>query len=301
MQLFMDWDYLRYIHALASGGTLAKAGEILGVHQTTVLRRLDQMEEQMGVQFFQRDREGLHLTSVGETAFREAERLATDMENLERRLIGQDSAPVGKVRLAAEDVMVNALIGPLVSQLLQAYPDIELELLTDNDVLNLSHRDADLTLRPVNRPQATLEGERIATIESAVYGSHEYCQRHPDMNLEASPELNSWILPDESFSHLATGRWYRKTLKNVKSAVRCNSLQAMFSLARAGSGLAVLPCFLGDMTTDLHRLTPPLEGEGVDLWLIVNQESRQMARVRLVMEFLNERLMELSPRIQGAG
>lgn len=299
MQLFMDWDYLRYIHALATGGTLAKAGEILGVHQTTVLRRLDQMEEQLGVQFFERDREGLHLTPVGETAFREADRLATDMENLERQLIGQDSAPVGKVRLAATDVMVNGLIGPLVCELLQAYPDIELELLTDNDVLNLSHREADLTLRPVNKPQATLEGERITCIESAVYGSADYCQRHPDMDLEHRPELNSWILPDESFSHLATGRWYRKALKNAGSVVRCNSLQAMFSLARAGSGLAVLPCYLGDMTKDLHRLTPPLEGEGVDLWLMVNNETRQMARVRLVMEFLTQRLLALRQRIEG--
>jgi len=301
MQLFMDWDYLGYIHALATGGTLAKAGDILGVHQTTVLRRLDQMEEQLGVQFFERDREGLHLTPVGETAYREADRLAADMENLERRLVGQDSAPVGKVRLAATDVMVNALIGPLVSELLQAYPDIELEVLTDNDVLNLSHRDADLTLRPVNKPQATLEGDRIATIASAVYGARDYCQRHPDMNLDNAPEKNSWILPDESFSHLATGRWYRKALKNTRSAVRCNSLQSMYSLARAGVGLAVLPCYLGDITSDLSRLTPPLDGEGVDLWLMVNQDTRHMARVRLVMEFLTRRLVALSPHIEGAG
>ena len=299
MQFLMDWDYLRYIHALATGGTLARAGEILGVHQTTVLRRLDQMEEQLGVQFFVRDREGLHLTPVGETAFGEADRLMTDMENLERRLIGQDSAPVGKVRLAATDVMVNALIGPMVSELLQAFPDVELELLTDNDVLNLSHREADLTLRPVNKPQATLEGERIATIESAVYGSDRYCERYPDMDLGQAPELYTWILPDESFSHLATGRWCRKALKRPKSVVRCNSLQAMFSLARAGTGLAVLPCYLGDLTSDLRRLSPPLEGEGVDLWLMVNQDTRQMARVRLVMEFLTQRLFTLKPRIEA--
>src|SRR5690606_23870752 len=101
----MDWDYLRYLHALATGGTLARAGEILGVHQTTVLRRLDQMEEQLGVQFFERNRDGLQLTPAGEIAFREAERLTIEMENLERELVGQDSAPVGKVRLALTDAM----------------------------------------------------------------------------------------------------------------------------------------------------------------------------------------------------
>ncbi|PPI85801.1 LysR family transcriptional regulator [Marinobacter maroccanus] len=294
----MDWDYLRYIRALAIGGTLAKAGELLGVHQTTVLRRLDQMEESMGVQFFERSRDGLQLTPVGETAFREAERLAVEMENLERKLVGQDSAPVGKVRLAAEDAMMNALLSPILAELVREFPDIELETLTDNDVANLSHREADLTLRPENKPQATLEGERIAAIESAVYGSARYCRRHRNMDIENHPEGCLWILPDETFSHLATGRWYRKHLKNVTSLIRCNSLQSMHALAKAGAGLAVLPCYLGEGTRELRRLSDPLEGESVDLWLHVNQDTQQMARVRIVMEYLVERLQALEPQLE---
>ncbi|MCD1647817.1 LysR family transcriptional regulator [Marinobacter adhaerens] len=294
----MDWDYLRYIRALAIGGTLAKAGELLGVHQTTVLRRLDQMEESMGVQFFERSRDGLQLTPVGETAFREADRLAIEMENLERKLVGQDSAPVGKVRLAAEDAMMNALLSPILAELVREFPDIELETLTDNDVANLSHREADLTLRPENKPQATLEGERIAAIESAVYGSARYCRRHRDMDIENHPEGCLWILPDETFSHLATGRWYRKHLKNVTSLIRCNSLQSMHALAKAGAGLAVLPCYLGEGTRELRRLSDPLEGESVDLWLHVNQDTQHMARVRIVMEYLVERLQALEPQLE---
>jgi DNA-binding transcriptional LysR family regulator len=294
----MDWDYLRYIRALAIGGTLAKAGELLGVHQTTVLRRLDQMEESMGVQFFERSRDGLHLTPVGETAFREAERLAIEMEILERKLVGQDSAPVGKVRLAAEDAMMNALLSPILAELVREFPDIELETLTDNDVANLSHREADLTLRSENKPQATLEGERIAAIESAVYGSARYCRRHRNMDIENHPEGCLWILPDETFSHLATGRWYRKHLKNVTSFIRCNSLQSMHALAKAGAGLAVLPCYLGESTRELRRLSDPLEGESVDLWLHVNQDTQQMARVRIVMEYLVERLQALESQLE---
>lgn len=294
----MDWDYLRYIRALAIGGTLAKAGELLGVHQTTVLRRLDQMEESMGVQFFERSRDGLHLTPVGETAFREAERLAIEMENLERKLVGQDSAPVGKVRLAAEDAMMNALLSPILAELVREFPDIELETLTDNDVANLSHREADLTLRSENKPQATLEGERIAAIESAVYGAARYCRRHRNMDIENHPDGCLWILPDETFSHLATGRWYRKHLKNVTSFIRCNSLQSMHALAKAGAGLAVLPCYLGESTRELRRLSDPLEGESVDLWLHVNQDTQQMARVRIVMEYLVERLQALESQLE---
>lgn len=294
----MDWDYLRYIHALAIGGTLAKAGEILGVHQTTVLRRLDQMEESLGVQFFERNRDGLQLTPVGETAFRSAEKLSVDMENLERKLVGQDSAPVGKVRLAAEDTMMSELLGPILVELLREFPDIELEVLTDNDVTNLNHREADLTLRPENKPQATLEGERIAAIESAVYGSAGYCRRHRNMDIENHPEDCLWIIPDETFSHLATGRWYRKHLKNATSVIRCNSLHAMHTLACAGAGLAVLPCYLGEGSKELRRLSDPIEGESVDLWLHVSQDTQQMARVRIVMEFLVDRLQAQASAIE---
>lgn len=297
----MDWDYLRYIRALAIGGTFAKGGDILGVHQTTVLRRLDQMEEALGVQFFERNQNGLQLTPVGELAFRAAERLATDMENLERKLVGEDSAPVGKVRVAAEDVMMNELLSPILVEMSRAYPDIELEVLTDNDVTNLTHREADLTLRPENKPQATLEGERIAAVESAVYGAASYCRRNRNMDIENQPEDCTWILPDESFSHLATGRWYRKHLKNVSSVIRCNTLQSMVALARAGAGLAVLPCYLGEPAKELRRLSDPLEGESVDLWLHVNQDTLQMARVRIAMEFLVERLQALESAIEISG
>lgn len=297
----MDWDYLRYIHALATGGTLAKAGDILGVHQTTVLRRLDQMEEQLGVRFFERNRDGLLLTPAGEIAFREAERLSADMENLERKLVGQDSAPVGKVRLATTDTLMRELVSGILAELVREYPEIELEILTDNDVTNLSHREADLTLRPVNKPQATLEGERIATIASAIYGSTDYCKAHPEMDLGNHPHGVTWIIPDESFSHLATGRWYRKHLRHAHSVIRCNSLQGMYSLVQAHSGLAVLPCYLGDGNPGLARLSGPLEGEGVDLWLMVNQDTHQMARVRIAKEFVGERLQAMAPRIEGAG
>lgn len=116
MQRQMDWDYLRYIHALATGGTLARAGDILGVHQTTVLRRLDQMEEQLGVQLFERTRDGVQLTPAGETAFNEADRLSQGMDGLERKLIGQDARPAGEVRLATTDTLPSCLINPILSE-----------------------------------------------------------------------------------------------------------------------------------------------------------------------------------------
>lgn len=294
----MDWDYLRYIHALATGGTLARAGDILGVHQTTVLRRLDQMEEQLGVQLFERTRDGVQLTPMGETAFNEAERLSQDMDSLERKLMGQDTRPAGKVRLATTDTLLSCLINPIVSEFVSANPGIQLEVTTGNEVLSLSRRDTDIALRPTNEPQETLVGRRIGMIESAIYASADYIDNHPPFDPE-NPEAEAWVVPDDSFSHLATNRWYRKHLKDTQPVIRCNSLYAMYSLICSGSGVGVIPCYMGDSTAGLKRLSAPLEGEGTDLWLLTHQDLRQMARVRMVLEFLADKLRGLQPLIEG--
>lgn len=294
----MDWDYLRYIHALAHGGTLARAGELLGVHQTTVLRRLDQMEEELGVQLFERNRDGLALTPPGETAFREAERLAVDMENLQRRLAAQETEPEGRVRLATTDSLLNGLLAPLLAELVAAYPGLDLEAVTSTDVAGLTLRDADLVLRPTNQPQETLVGQRVGTINSAIYGSQNYLGQHP-FDESDLPGSHVWVIPDESFAHLATGRWYRRNLRRAGSTVRCNSLYSMFSLICCGSGLGVLPCYLGDAAAELERLTDPLDGESIDLWLLAHQDLRKMARVRVAMDFLTERLQARQLQLEG--
>lgn len=294
----MDWDYLRYVHALGNGGTLARAGEILGVHQTTVLRRLDQIEEELGVQLFHRNRDGLALTPAGETAFREAERLATDMEQLERKLVGQDTRPEGKVRLATTDTLLNGLLAPVLADLVREFPGIELETITGNDVVSLSRRDADLALRPTNQPQETLVGRRIGTIESALYGAAEYLELNP-FDESDLPGQHVWVIPDDSFSHLATGRWYRRNLKSAVSTIRCSSLMDMYTLAQAGSGLVVLPWYLGEAAPTLRRLSGSLDGEAVDLWLLAHQDLRKMARVRVAMEYIGNALVARQSLIEG--
>ncbi|WP_166265645.1 LysR family transcriptional regulator [Marinobacter caseinilyticus] len=294
----MDWDYLRYVHALATAGNLSRAGEILGVHQTTVLRRLDQMEEQLGVQLFERTRDGVMLTPAGETAFSEAERFSSDMAALEQKLKGQETLPFGKVRLATTDTLLTGLVNPILSELVTAYPGIQLDISTGSDVLSLSRRDTDIALCPTNHPQENMTGQRIANIESAIYCAVPYIDCNPDFDPD-HPEAQAWVVPDDSFNHLATGRWYEKHLKASQPVIRCNSLHTMYTLIRAGSGVGVLPCYMGDSCAELQRLSAPLEAEGIELWLLTHQNLRQRARTRLAMEFIAGKLQALQPLIEG--
>lgn len=294
----MDWDYLRYIHALATGGNLKRAGEILDVHQTTVLRRLDQIEEQLGVQLFERARDGVLLTPAGEVAFKEAERISRDMQSLEQKLKGQDPRPAGVIRFGTTDTLLNRLIDPILSDLVTAYPGVQLDIATGNEVPSLNRRNMDIVLRPTNESPDALTGRRIGSIESAIYCARQYVDCNPRFDPQ-HPEAQAWVVPDDSFSHLATGSWYQKNLKESQPVIRCNGLYAMYTLVRAGSGVGVLPCYMGDEDPELQRLSPPLEGEGVGLWLLTHRNLRQGAAVRMVMDFIAEKLQALQPVIEG--
>ncbi|XOZ33655.1 LysR family transcriptional regulator [Halomonadaceae bacterium KBTZ08] len=292
----MDWDHLRYIHALACGGTLSKGAERLGVHATTVLRRLDQMERELGVRLFERTRDGLFTTTAGEQAYHLANRLLPDIDHLERQLIGQDSRPEGTVRLATTDTLLLGLLNPMVAAITHRHPGIQIEIITGNDVISLSRREADIAIRPTDDPQETLVGRRIATIECAVYGATDYLEANG-----RTKELgkHNWVVPDDSLSHMAYSRWFHRSLKTTTPSLRCNSLQSLSGLVEAGAGLGVLPCYLGDAQNRLERIHGPLEGYGTGLWLLTHQDLKRMARIRVVLDELAEQLTEKRPMIEG--
>lgn len=292
----MDWDHVRYIQALATGGTLARAGDRLGVHQTTVLRRLDQMERELGVKLFDRSREGLSLTAAGEEAFHVAERVTSEFEHLERQLAGRDSRPEGLVRLSTTDTLLHGLLSPLLAEVSHRYPGIKLETITGNEVLSLSRRDADLAIRPTNDPQETLAGRRIGTIQSAIYASTEYLDNAPPPEQLAE---HAWILPDDGLSHVTAARWFHKHVGSAASTIRCNSLLAIFAMIQGGGGVGIIPCYIGDQAPGLRRLCGPMPGLGYDLWLLTHPDLRRMARVRAVWDQVGDRLHQLKGLIEG--
>lgn len=304
----MEWDDLRYVHALGTAGTLAGAAGRLGVHASTVFRRLGQIESRLGVRLFDRHRDGFSPTAAGEEALALAERMGPEVEALERRLAGRDTRPSGSVRLTTTDTLLLGMLGPPLATFRRRYPAIRLELVAGNPFLSLSRRDADVALRPTADPPENLVGRRVTALATAVYASPAYLAGAP---AEWSDPQQHWIAPDDSLAHLPSGRWLRHRLPGSAPAVQCNSVAAMHALARHGSGLAALPCFLGDPDPGLERVIPPLPELTVGLWLLTHRDLRRVARIRALLDFLHGALAaqhalfageaERSPSADGPG
>ena len=297
MPTAIDWDDLRYPLAVSKAGSLAAGARILGVSHTTAMRRISAFEQRLGTRLFERMPGGYVLTPGGEELVETARRISDLVTALERRLAGSDFKISGTVRVTTTDTLMASLLPEILTALRSEYPGIEVDITVSNVFLNLTKREADIAIRPADDPPAGLFGRRICSIGFAVYAATTL-NVPPQSSLDVLRHF-PWIAPGDSLSATAVSRWMRTVLSDAPIAVRANSLTTMWRLAEAGMGLAALPCYLGDRSTKLRRLTPPLDAVRTGLWILTHDDLRRTGRVRAFMEFAGAALQKRRRQIEG--
>ena len=245
---------------------------------------------------FERRRDGYLATPAGHAAAEAACRVADEMAGLALRLAGSDLRPYGTVRVTTTDTLVD-LLTPALAAFRVRYPEIVPELVVANAFLSLAHRDADVAIRPAASAPEELVGRRTATIATAIYGTRKLA---PDGTAAWRPEDHVWIGFDASLSHLAAARWLAANVPGPRIGYRADTLLAARAAARAGVGLALLPCFLADPEPALVRVRPPDPALATGLWLLTHPELRRVPRVRVFLDHMAEALASLKDELGGA-
>ena len=287
-----NWDDLRLFLAVARAGSLSGAARAIGVNHSTVFRRIGAFEEALGVRLFDRLPSGYALTAAGEEMQESALRVEAEIAALDRRVTGQDLRLSGVVRITTVDMLAQGLLPRHLLGFRRAYPGIEIELTAGNATLNLTRREADVALRVGNQPPEALVGRRMGRLVFAVYGA-------AGAGDAAAPLADQpWIgLNDE---HAPLVREFAAFLPGVRPGFRVNSVAAAISAAKAGIGLATLPCGIADLEPGLVRLEELPESFTLDLWLLTHEDLRRSARIRALLDFMAEALAREAPLLEGA-
>ncbi|MGF1466162.1 MAG: LysR family transcriptional regulator [Sandaracinaceae bacterium] len=290
----MLWDDLRYVLAVARGGTLSRAASQLGVNHSTVSRRLGALAEQLGVRLFDRGSAGYVPTPAGRDLIEVAERVEEDILALEGRILGRDAELRGVVRFTSIDAFIWILADDL-SRFRRRFPQVELEVSADFAPRDLSRREADVALRASNGPPEHLVGRRVGRLEFAVYGAA--CLAEGGADLATLP----WVCWDDAADAALEQAWIRRHVPHAPIAARVDSTVSLVSAVRAGLGVGFLACALGDADPKLRRLRPIEEGFGMDLWLLTDRQLRGTARIRAFLDHLAEALAHKAPAFAGQG
>ncbi|HEY9104155.1 LysR family transcriptional regulator [Chitinimonas sp.] len=290
----MDWDDLRCFLAVQQGGSVSAAARQLAVNHSTVLRRLGRLEAVLAVRLFDRRNSGYLITPAGEALASELAGLGEQIETAQRRLMGQDRAIRGTIRLTSTDTLFASLLTPLLAEFRALYPEVTLELVMSNHFMRLTRREADVAVRGTNQPPDQLLGRCAGRIRTAPYASRSYLDSLP---LGASWQDGSWVAPDEALGHLAQARWLAKAIPAAQVVARSDSLVGMLQCVRAGMGTAMLLCPLADDYPELVQLAPASPELDTEIWILAHPDMRQVARVGVLTQFLHSRL-SADPRLQ---
>ncbi len=283
-----DWDDLRLFLAVARAGSLSGAARALGVTHSTVFRRIGAFEERLGVRLFDRLQGGYDLTAAGEEMRESALRIEEEIAALALKVTGQDQRPTGTIRITATDFLAQALLPAHVAAFRAERPGIEIEAIVSDTVLDLTRREADIALRIGNPGQEALVGRRIGQLAFAVYAARDRA---------GDPATGDWVGYGASHGPLsrAMARWWPR----MRQVYRTNSITAAQAAARAGIGMAALPCVLADRDPGLVRLCPLPEPFALDLWLLTHEDLRHTARIRMFLDFMGTAVQAEADLLEG--
>lgn len=271
---------------------MRRAAETLGVHQSTVFRRLGQLERDLGVRLFERLRNGYQATPAGEELHALARRTEDDLLLVENRLRGRDLRPSGLVRVTTTDTLLASVLPPILAGFRAQHPEVELEITISNQSFDLMRRDADIAIRPTSEPPQNVVGRRVATLAFAAYAVPSL----PPTGRGLSAA--TWIGFDASLAHIRPAQWLAR-LPDGPPPVRMNSFLAVLHMARAGLGYALLPCYLGDREPALRRIAGPYDELDSSLWLLTHPDLRRVARMKVFWDFVAAGLLAQARWLDG--
>ncbi|RWX74750.1 LysR family transcriptional regulator [Neorhizobium lilium] len=274
-----DWENLRHFLAVARSGTLSGAARALKVDHATVSRRLAALEAELDVILVDRLPRSSRLTAIGSQVFDQAVTMEAAADGIARIARAAQTPLIGKVTLSAPPVLAAHLLAEHLAEFRSRYPDIRLSLAAQAQQISLSRREADVALRLVRPEETGSVARKLGVMPFGLYARHDYPHRN-------GPDRWQFIAFDESFVDMPQQKWLLGIAGARPIACELNDIGGHLIAARAGAGVAGLPCFLGDADRELVRIGEDVASFSRDIWLVVHRDLRKTPSVRAVMDFV---------------
>jgi DNA-binding transcriptional LysR family regulator len=287
MNTLPEWTDLRFFLELARAGTLSGASRRLEVEHTTVARRIDRLEAQLGTTLFDRSREGYELTEMGRSLLPHAEAMEGAALAAAEQLGGAEVFAHGVVRLGVPELFGVRVVAPLLAGLLRTHTDLSIDLLVLPRFANLANREADMGVMLDPPTTGRYVVARMASFRMYLYASPDYLARHPPITGHADLARHDFVdyvqdrLASQELSYLAElGFTPRRRLC-------CTGMTAQVEAAAAGMGLMLAPPYAIPDDGRLQLVLPGFYAERA-YWLAAPTDLYRLQRVRAVWNLLRE-------------
>jgi len=294
----MDWDKLRVFHAVADAGSFTHAGEELGLSQSAVSRQIGSLETTLKVPLFHRHARGLLLTEQGEMLYRTAHDVFTKLATAQTRLMDSKEKPSGDLRVSTTVGLGTSWLTPRISEFVELYPDVNLQILLSDRELDLSMREADVGIRLRRPTQPDLVQRKLFTVHYHTYASAEYLKRYGTPRTITDLDDHKILTFGTPPAYLGTINWLASAgLENGeirKPALQINNVSGLYRATEMGLGIAALPEYIVGKNSSLVHLLPELEIPSFETYFVYPEELRESKRLAVFRDFIVAKAKEWS-------
>ena len=295
----MDWDKLRIFHAVADAGSLTHAGDTLHLSQSAVSRQVRALEESLGTTLFHRHARGLILTEQGEMLFDATKAMSRKLDTTAARIRDSEEHVFGELKVTTTVGFGTLWLVPRLSKLYARFPDLKIDLMLEERVLDLPMREADVAIRMKEPSQADLIRRRLLNIRMRLYATQEYLARTGTPDSLADLAQHRLICQNPQTPQVSSGAVLSQMLlaHSVTSTLMVNNYFGVLQGVLNHVGIGVLPDYL---TIDFHhlvRVLPEVESSEVPVFLAFPEELRASRRVAAFRDFVLEEIQELKRNV----
>ena len=292
-QAHLDWNLLRVFLAVAETGSLSKAARKLALSQPTLSRNVSDLETSLGVRLFERISRGMHLTEAGRALLEPARQMQKSAENFSQKAFGQTKMLMGTIRLTACEMISGHILPSILSELRQTHPEIQIELVATDYIVNVLEREADIAIRHTKPKQVELISKKLGNAKMGLFAHVDYLQRLHDQAGSDKPLKYDWIGLDQSNLWINA---FQKTKKHVDRnffSFRCDNI--MVGWQAALSGLGVVPAFksIAKKWPEMQQIKTESPVESLPIWLVAHRELWDNPRMRVTFDALTRGLNEM--------
>ncbi|MDO6687510.1 MULTISPECIES: LysR family transcriptional regulator [unclassified Agarivorans] len=289
-----DWNDIHIAYQVAKLGTLTAAAEALDVHHSTVLRRINALEERLGTRLFHRHARGYQPTESGIMLTQAAESTQNDFSRLLGKLAGTDNQLSGTLALTTVNNMADILL-PILAEFQALYPQIKLEYAADSRILKLEHGEAHVSIRPGKKPKdLDYVVQSLGEIPVTLYGSKDYVKRYGKIASLEQVVGHKFISTIEPYSQISFIHWLNSQVEPQQIALKVNDFNAFVPAIKAGFGAAPLSCRLAQLHPELEPLISPPAQWAIPQWLSTHVDTHRTSKVQAFTQFLKQRFSTLT-------
>ncbi len=289
----MDWDKLRVFHAVADAGSLTHAGDNIHLSQSAVSRQIRALEESLNTILFHRHARGLILTEQGELLFDATKSMSKRLEAASARIRDSEDEVFGELRVTTTMGFGSLWLAPRLSTLFLEYPDLNIDLMLGERVLDLPMREADVAIRMKEPSQADLVRKRLMSVQLCLYANKAYVQKNKIPNTLSELRTHRVIFQNVSSEQVAAGETLVKELLSydLKKVLTVNNYFGVLQAVRFGLGIGVLPDYVAIDNPELVRILPEFASNVVPIFLAYPEELRQSKRIAAFRDFVVNEIM----------